>query len=89
MKPKVYELLALSSGTGKSGNYWARGLIRGHMDNGQPIVKEFFLPPEVGKKLQEQGYIEDVPVYITCGLDQFLRPCILDVVPAENEEGLI
>ena len=83
---KIYELLALTSGTGKSGNYWARGMIKSHMDNGHPIVKEFFLPPEVGRRLQEKGLIEDVPVYVECELDQFLRPCISDIIPVEEEE---
>lgn len=89
MKKQIYELLALTSGTGKSGNYWARGMIKGHLHDGQPIVKEFFLPPEVGKKLQEKGLIEDVAIYVECSLDQFLRPCISDIIPVEEEGEIL
>lgn len=83
---KICELVALSSGTGKNGKEWCRAILKGHTEAGKPVVREFFLPPECGKRLEKLGAYENISVYVVCGLDEYLRPGIIGIEPLDEQE---
>lgn len=80
-------LVALSGGE-KNGKKWYRGTFKGHLPDGSPTLTELWLSPAVGDKMKSMGLIEDCDIMVACGLDDFLRLQIVDVLPADEEFSL-
>ena len=80
-------LVALSGGE-KNGRKWYRGTFKGHLPDGSPTLTELWLLPDVGDKLKALGLIEDCDLLVACGLDDFLRFQIVDVMPADEDFSL-
>lgn len=81
-------LVALSGGE-KNGRKWYRATIKGHLADGSPTLTDLWLLPEVGDKMKALGLIEDCDILVACGLDDFLRFQIVDVLPVEETEEIL
>lgn len=77
-------LLALQNGVSKQSNRpWFKATLKGHRDDGSPIIKEHFITASVAQPLLAAGAVEDVPVKVECTLDTYLNPCISSITPVD------
>lgn len=77
-------LLALQNGVSKqSGKPWFKVTLKGHKDDGAPIIKEHFISASVAQPLLAVGALEDVPVEVDCRLDEYLNPHICAIRPLD------
>lgn len=72
-------LIALSSGKSKTGKTWYRATFKSNLEDGTPIVADFWLPTEVGEEAKKNGLLEDVDVIVECGMDSHLRLVITGI----------
>ena len=71
-------LVAMVSGQRKNGQgAWYRATLKGRDDAGNPVVRDFFLSPEVGEKAVKDGMLEDCAVKVQLGFDNYMRPNII------------
>ena len=76
-------LVALVSGKRKDGSgSWYRASLKGHNSQGHPVVRDFYLSEEVGEKLVKDGILEDCPVNVSFGFDEYMRPSIAGLTKA-------
>jgi hypothetical protein len=85
MNQKV-KLIALSSGTSKKGNKYYRGVFKTKLSDGNPVIREYFLPVSVGDECKRNGILEDVDVMIEAGFNEFLGLEIQSIRLADDEE---
>ena len=85
---KKAHMVALTSGTGKSGKPWYRAILKARTENG-PVIQDFWLSEEVGRSAMKAGLLEDCEVLVACELDKYLRPAISDIRSADEEEDLL
>jgi hypothetical protein len=85
MNQKV-KLIALSSGTSKKGNKYYRGVFKTKLPDGNPVIREYFLPVSVGDECKKNGILEDVEVVIKAGFNEFLGLEIQSIKLADDEE---
>ena len=85
MNQKV-KLIALSSGTSKKGNKYYRGGFKTKLSDGNPVIREYFLPVSVGDECKRNGILEDVDVMIEAGFNEFLGLEIQSIRLADDEE---
>lgn len=81
-------MVALTTGTGKSGRPWYKALLKIKTENG-PVIQDFWLTEEVGRSAIKSGLIEDCDVVVECDLDQYLRPSISKISADDEEEDLL
>lgn len=82
---KNLKLVCLIVGKKKDGKGdWFKATLLGHNAENKPVTAEFFLDPKVGEKMVREGIIEDVPVKVSFGLDDYLRPSIVDISRADE-----
>ena len=77
-------LVALSVGKKKAGGNWYRATFKHKTNDGSLLVKDFFLPDDVGEKMVANRILEDHEVNVSVDLDDFLRPVITDVELVEG-----
>ena len=71
-------VVAIVSGQKKNGTgNWYRATLKGHNAEGKPVVSDFFLNEDVGEKAIRDGSIEDCPVTVNFGFDDYMRPAII------------
>ena len=79
------KLVCLTSGKKKDGiGDWYRATFLGHGAEGKPVTGQFYIPSEVGEKMVREGIVEDVPVVVSFGLDDFMRPAVQSVSRASG-----
>lgn len=77
-------LLALQNGVSKQSNKpWFKVTLKGHKDDGSPIIREHFISASVAQPLLAAGAVEDVPVEVDCRLDEYLNPHICAIRPLD------
>lgn len=80
------KLVCLVTGAKKngSGNWYKATFLK--VTHGVPAVADFWLSEEVGQAAMSAGLIHDRDVYVTLGLDEKLRPSIVEIIAAEEIE---
>ncbi len=78
-----FKLLSKTSGVGKtSGKAWYRVYLRAD-DNGESVIKDFFVSETVWNDMNKNGVSVDDSVYVTCALDGKLHFIIEMIEKAE------
>lgn len=77
--------LSLDSGHRKDGSTWFRGSFWGRMADGTMTTREYWLPDDVGARLERMHIENPLSVEIECGLDAKLYPGVTNVRIQEDE----
>ena len=82
------KLVCLTSGKKKDGSgNWFRATFLAHKPDNSPITREEFLNAKIGEKMIAEGLVEDAPVNVELGYDEYLRPVVVNVTKATNRSA--
>lgn len=84
------KLICLTQGRKKDSNAsWYRVTLLGHNSDGKPVTGDFFISEELGEKMIKDNLIEDTPVTVTFGFDDYLRPSITGISRASTNSKAV
>lgn len=73
-------LVCLTAGKRKDGSgNWYKATILGHNAENMPVTKDFYLAEELGERLVRENIIENVPVNVAFGFNNYLNPVITGI----------
>lgn len=77
---KNLKLVCLTAGKRKDGSgTWYKATILGHNEENMPVTKDFYLADELGERLIRENIIENVPVNVMFGFNNYLIPVITGI----------
>lgn len=85
----VVRLVALSKFSNKNGKQFFKVMLKKKNSDGIPVLKEFFLPVDVGDYCCEHNLVEDLDVRVELGFDEYMRPGIIGIFPISKEEEIL
>lgn len=72
-------LVALIQGTTKDGKKWSKISVKKRTIDGNPVLKDFYIDPNIAHKMAMERLVEDVDITVELGFDDYLRPTITGV----------
>ena len=80
---KRLKLICLTKGKKKDGSgNWYKATILGRNTEDKPVTSDFFLPKEVGEKMEADNLMEDADIKVDLAFDDYLRPTIVGITRA-------